>query len=483
MPSTRTWSRRKLLTSSASAAVLSPFWKLLANPALAGSPPPSRVVFVFGGICTVAESFYPKGPSETDWPITPILTPLRDFKSKLFIPMGLKSHYGGEGSHGGGTICYLTAANSDNWGMSIDQHIATALKGQTPVESLNLGVACGGFAASYSRVSWRSRTSPTPLEQTPANAYKSLFGAVATAAPKPPIDMGTPLAPRFSRAQFDKSLLDSVRSDISELAMKLGAEEALKLEVHLDSIRQMERLMADPMRAMPTETSVATNGGAARCTKPADAQGPAFKGNDNFPLVGRMQMDILVNALACDLSRVAVLQWTRGTNDIMFNWLADKNKGAVDPDYAWLTDTKILAGIGDFGHHIISHENGGDTRGMYGFINDCRPKLTAISTWYSAQIAYMAKKLQSIPEGNGTMLDNTLIVWGCEIESGTGHNPSPKPYVLVGNLGKAFRTGRAVNYRATGGSSRQLYTSITDALGIGRMAFEGTKDGPLNGFA
>jgi uncharacterized protein DUF1552 len=176
------------------------------------------------------------------------------------------------------------------------------------------------------------------------------------------------------------------------------------------------------------------------CVKPA-APTIDFKANDNFPAIGKAQMDLLVMALACDLTRVATIQWERSVGDVRFTWL-----GATR------------------GHHTISHD--ADT------VTDSVEMLTKINVWYSQQLAYLLGKMASIKEGAGTMLDNTLVFWCNELSRGNVHSHPDMPFVLAGGAGGALKTGRWLVYpKATSVPHNNLLVSIMNVMGLPDTTF------------
>jgi hypothetical protein len=174
--------------------------------------------------------------------------------------------------------------------------------------------------------------------------------------------------------------------------------------------------------------------------------------NDNIPLITRMQMDMLVHSLSADFARIATFQITNSVGQPRMRWL----------------------GI-DEGHHELSHEPDSN--------EEAYEKLIKINTWYCEQVAYLAKRLSSIPEpgGEGTMLDNTTIVWTNELGKGNSHTRDNIPFVLVGG-GLGFKTGRAMN--CGGVYHNRFLMSVCQAMGFEVDSFgnpDFCKDGILTG--
>ena len=190
------------------------------------------------------------------------------------------------------------------------------------------------------------------------------------------------------------SILDSLGSDLKQVAGKLSKEDRALLDQHLSLVRDLEKEMA-----------AATQTG--ELVHPEPELDPNIElVNDNTPQVARMQMDLLVNAMANDMARVGTLQFMRSVGQARMRWL-DINEG----------------------HHSLSHEPDKN--------KDAQAKLEKINIWFAQQLAYLAKRLRDTPEagGQGNMLDNTTIVWVNELGKGNSHTLHDLPIVLVGGQG------------------------------------------------
>jgi hypothetical protein len=254
-----------------------------------------------------------------------------------------------------------------------------------------------------------------------------------------------------------KSVLDQVAGRYTRLVAQVGTQDRRKLEAHLQAVREIER----GLDARPSQ--------AAACRRPDEPADMDFRSNEMYPAAGKLQMDMLAMALACDLSRVISLQWNKATSSIRHTWVG------VDEE-----------------HHELSHS--GDKNA------EAQAKLARITTWYARQYAYLLQKLKSIPEGDGTVLDNTLVLWTGEIAKGNSHSPIDKPYLLGGRAGGALRTGRWLDYGKDGGvyyrggkqllsnggepvAHNDLLVSILNAMGVDKQTFGNPLycKGPLRG--
>ncbi|KIG16799.1 hypothetical protein DB30_04143 [Enhygromyxa salina] len=425
------------------------------SPARAGVlDPPKRFIVMYTPNGTIAKNFWPTNVvSQTDFELSPILTPLAAHKQDLLIVGGvdmlsaMAPNMGGSApgdAHQKGTGQCLTATEllpgnfvggggqTAGWagGISVDQEIAKHIGQDTPYTSLELGVAVQG-ANVRGRISYRGPGQPLPPENSPYAAYQRLFGD----------SLGDPVevAQRTTRRH---SVLDVVAEDYKRLRDRLGGEDRDKLHNHLlgiDAIR--DRL----------DKAIVSFAGACQ---PLDL-GEALDVNkiEHMPVIGGLQMDLLAMAFACDITRVATLMWTNSTSSAVLSF--------VDPA---ITD----------GHHALAHK--GDEETMKVHHN------TLINTWYASQLAALIDRLKAIPEGDGTVFDNTVILWTNEQARGNNHDRHDLPYVVAGSAGGFFKTGRYVEFSGDTGHNR-LLVSLLNSMGIEAEEFGnpiyGT--GPLTG--
>jgi hypothetical protein len=250
----------------------------------------------------------------------------------------------------------------------------------------------------------------------PAAMFDRLFTAAIPAALRPPDDATGAKTSEQLRADR-KSVLDFVSRDIERLRARLGEHDRRRVEGHLDSIREIERsLLVEPSQV---------GGGCV----PAMRQTIAWENPANVPQIGRLQMDLMVAALSCNLTRVALLLWGRTAWTIPFPWV----------------------GL-DYSMHKATH-NGQDD-----LVVKCQ-------VWFGQQLGYLLGKLKSITEPGGTMLDNTALVWSNEFGDGDAHSPKPVATTLVGGAGGAWKTGRYLKFGARR-SYNDLLTSLCHAMGV-----------------
>ncbi|WP_224242184.1 DUF1552 domain-containing protein [Hyalangium gracile] len=424
-------SRRTLLRGLAGVGIALPFLEAMEAQA-ATAAAPKRFVFVFSANGTIPPNWTPTG-TETAFTLGSILAPLNEFKSKLLILDNLNMQSAGFGpgdAHQKGMAQLLTGtelqsgtlfpggdSSTVGWGggISVDQEIANKVGQNDRFPSLLFGVQTGG-ANIWSRMSYSGPGTPLPPEDNPRGMFDRIFANFNT-DPQGLAEL------RFRR----QSVLDSTKDDFLRLKTRLGGTDLQKVDAHLESIRDIERRL----------DLEATAPGAA-CVKPAQPASMDHMKNENYPAVGRLQMDLLAMALTCNLTKVATLQWSRSVSQVSHPW----------------------AGVADR-HHDLSHFGDSDT-----VVQD---KLTKINTWYAQQFAYLLGKLNSITEGDKKLLDNTAVLWGNELGKGNSHTRNDVPFVLAGSCGGYFRTGRYLKYNNAW--HNDLLVSVLNAMGVPATKF------------
>lgn len=443
-------SRRNFLRGAGGAALALPLLSYVDVGRTHAGPPafPKRIVFWYTPDGTVQEAWRPIGTPES-FELARIMKPLAPFADQLTIleNVDLGVSYAGPGDmHQVGMGALLTGrklqagslfigagGQSTGWGdgVSVDQYIASRVGQTTPFPSIELGVQVIG-ATVWTRMSYRDAAQPVPPESEPTRAFARLFG-----------DLGRPTDPAAAALRTRrKSVLDAVSRDLSRLSGKVSAADRVKLQAHLDVVRDIERRLDLGGGILPAACAKPT---APEASLDTDAIG-------NFPAIGRLQMDQLVAALACDLTRVASLQWSNAVSTTVFTWLGGKQ-----------------------GHHELSHAGDADAA--------AQELLTRMNVWYAEQLAYFAGKLRSTPEGSGTMLDHTLIVCVNELSIGNSHSRFDMPFLLLGGGGGAVPGGRWLKY-PSGTNHNDLLVSLCHAMGLTDVTTFGDPDyckGPLPG--
>lgn len=428
-------SRRTLLRSTAGAAIALPWLEAFGQTA-----PPRRLVLFFSANGTVYDRWAPT-QGANGLQLSPILAPLEAVKSKLLVlgNVDVKSaEFGAGDGHGKGighlwtgTEMWSSPGGGSVWwagGPSVDQVAAAKIGQTTPLQSLELGVQVQA-ARVWDRMSYRAAAQALPPELDPRAAFDRLFASFA----------GDPLAALKRRARR-KSVLDGVQAELKVLQPKVSGEDRLRLDSHLNAVRELEtRIDASSIPA-------------SSCLQPTRPDALILHDPAAFEQIGRAQMDLLAMGLACDLTRVASLQYSSSTSAVVFRWLG----ATVD-------------------HHELSHRADSDL--------PAQDTLTAIHRWYVQQFGYLVGRMDSLAEGAGSLLDNSLVVWGNELGKGNLHSHTQVPFVLAGRAGGALRTGRFID--TAHAPHNNLLVSCLNAVGVPATTF-GNPDyctGPLVGLS
>ncbi len=445
---------RRALLRAAGITALAPFVPTLE--ARAGKRPlPKRLIFFFSSNGTVRERWLPiQGPGELV--LSDILKPLEAHKSKLLVidGIGYNCTHGARDGHEGAMPAALTGSvpqtidtakkRSRASGISVDQLVANAFARETRFPSLECGVQVDTYDAEVYALSYAAPLYPIAPENDPYHLWARVFGAL-------PLGGARPGRAALDRLRARRSVLDLVRADLRSLTPMLARDEQRKMAAHLQAVREIERTLT-------------TGPGPARnlaCTAPAQHLPIDVRENDNIPLVAKLHTDILIAAMACDLVRVGTIQHGRGGANHRLSWLGEE-----------LGSNRAIKGDGTVGIHGLAHNEADPT---------ARELLVQCHRWYASQVADFVSRLSAIPEGNGTMADRTLVVWMNELGTGN-HSHKNVPWVLVGNAGGYFQTGRMLQF--PGRAHNDLLLSIAHASGLEDVASFGARNhctGPLPG--
>ena len=447
------FTRRNLLRGTLAATAAIP---LLDARRVAGQneAPPTRLVVFATPNGTRNSLFWPTG-SDTSFSLNTITAPLEPYKSKLTFLKGIRLNdslqngalggtLGSEHARGTGGMLTARPLNSgtefesfgnttSGWGsgQSIDQYLAGRLDPPTTFKSLQLGVHVRDTEVR-ARIAYTASNQPIPPREDPRDVFNALFGAVV---PPGPDGMTDPALERLWAQR--KSVFDATGAETERLMQIVGSEDRLKLQAHLDAMRDVEQRL------------VGTPGGGGTpvegCTTPALSD-VDLGVDDQYLQAGRLQMDLAAAALACDQTRILTFQWSYAESEHLFQFLGYNNN-----------------------HHAISHdfELSGTNFDAY----------NEIQTWYAEQLAYFLGKLESYQEGDGTLLDNTLVLWATEIGESTRHDLATMPYVLAGSAGGRIRAGRLIDYGNSQRDNNQMLVSIAHALGASDLTSFGDPSG------
>ncbi len=417
-----TLTRRTVLSrglAAGTAAGLSPLMPVFERKATAQGLP-KRLLLVYWSGGTAFGNYLPTG-TETNFQLSPQMKALEPYKQKLIIFGNMRrAQDNAKGSHQAGTAGIWTAARMLGAGTgawvshpSIDAIINKMVPQQTPIPVLNLDAMSQDPGNLRGNTTFDLECRPVHGEMDPSRAFDRLFtnGIVSPvggggAAPSTDPSAGDKLRARR------KSVLDVVRFELQGLQSRLGGQDRKKLDQHLDQLRSAEARLSAPVNT--------GSGGVPGYRPPTKESVPkleyTFKAQENFPKIVQLQFDMAVAALAADRSRLVTLQLNQGNGDISYRWL-----GVNTP------------------HHALTHKGDGDAG------------LGAIQRWYYEQFATLLQRMDSVKEGSGTLLDNTLVVIGNEFVSGTAHDTDPWPVFIAGSGGGRYKTGRFINYPSMGG--------------------------------
>jgi hypothetical protein len=433
------------LESLRSSALAAP---IAAGSAVSGSAaagtPPKRMAFLF----------VPNGAHMPDW--TPrttglgfqfpyILEPLSAVQEDVLVLSGLTHDKGrangdGPGDHARSASVFLTGAQPRKTsganirsGISVDQFAAQAVGNATRFASLQLGCERGrsagscdsGYSCAYSsNVSWAGEASPLASETNPRAVFDRLFASG---------DRDEADAQREQREALKKSILDYIADDAQRLKGRLGRSDQRKLDEYLTGVREIERRLE-------------------RSDNETVASGlPSMRVPDGVPreYAEHLQLlnDMIVLAFQTDLTRIASFMFANAGSNRSYRNLEISE-----------------------GHHELSH-HGGDPKK--------HAKIRQINRFHVSQLAYLLERLKSIREGEGTLLDNCMIVYGSGLSDGNRHNNENLPVVLAGGGGGTIDTGRHVKYEYETPMCN-LFLSLLDRFGS-PAPFLGDSTGRLSG--
>jgi hypothetical protein len=413
--------RRELCVGVGASLLCAPFLELWTKPARAApGKRADRLVLFFSPNGTVPRLWKPAGDTGNfSFPPGSILEPLAGHIPELVVCDGID--FIGIDNHEPGMRHMLTAggtASSVGAGASVDQFIASQIGGTTRFQSLEFGVQTSAWGAqAETRMSYSAPGVFVSPEDSPKAAFKRMFGSLV-----PPAAGGVD-----KLAKRRKSILDLVRADIATLRSRVGSEEQQKLDQHLEALRQTERGLGSP-------------GGGAACTAPPAPLDLDPAVNANFPAVGKAQMDLLVLALSCGMTKVASIQWSHTVGPPVFTWV----------------------GVSE-GHHDLSHKDDSNTQGVADFVKTER--------WYATQFGYLLDALKATPDpgGAGTLLDTSLVVWAKELGDSRLHLGKGVPFILAGGANGYLKTGRYL--KLTSAPSQKLLVSICQGMGLTNDSF------------
>lgn len=451
------FNRRSFLAGLGASGMLLP---MLHSEAEAADGFPKRFIVCVWPDGVLHPQWWPTGtttdfvlPSEDDSP----LAPLEPFRDRLIVCGGIDYQNlidhemgqlhaampfmltGVEGASFDGKISDQVPLTAG--GPSVDQFIAGQLQKQTPLAYPSLVTRPYKQSGDDQWISFRGGpVGGKPNAETPWSdpvlMYDSLFG-------------GSDLEQVAAIRRRQSSILDYVGDSLSRFTQRLGTEDRAKTEAHLQAIREVELQLAGDLTCAPGERPS------------ADVDWDTHHRNPNLPAAIRHFTDMTVLAMACDMSRVGSMLWTNSHNsNVTFFWLGDE-----------FTEENPSDANGNLRqHHEISHKAGSG--------NDLsRPEVgmkNRIDQWFVEQFAHLIQKLDSVPEGDGTMLDNTVVLLANCGSNGANHGLRDVPWTLAGSCGGYFQTGRyhrMLSGTEQGVPQNGVLTHICRAMGVEVEAF------------
>lgn len=416
---------------------------MLPLTALAQSVPPRT--------CRMAFVFVPNGVDMANWtPVTEgagyalpkILEPLTNVRNSVSVLTGLAQHNAfalgdGPGDHARSTAAWLTGVHPKKTsgegikaGISADQVAAQKIGHKTRFASLEIGCERGalagdcdsGYSCAYSSsISWRGETTPVAKEVNPRLVFERLFGSGDAEEAEA----------RLKRNQTNKSILDFVLEDALSLKSRLGVRDQRKLDEYLTGVREIEqRLVAAEGQ------SLAIDPGKRPTGVPRD-----------YGEHIRLLSDMMVLAFQADLTRIGTFMYANDGSNRSYP----------------------MIGISD-GHHDVSH---------HGKNADKLAKKQQIDRFHVEQLAYMLEKMASIKEVEGTLLDNSMILYGAGISDGDRHNHDDLPLLLAGGGAGRLKVGKHLVYPKNT-PMNNLFLSMLDRVGV-NVETLGDSTGKLQG--
>jgi hypothetical protein len=354
---------------------------------------------------------------------TEILTPLEKLRDRVTVVSNLAHPAaGGVGSdagadHARSAAVFLSGVHPEKdsirVGQTIDQIAAERIGQDTPLPSIELSIeevalSCGsGYACAYSNtVSWKTPTTPLPMENNPQVVFEKLFGD------------GGNNADRLARKQQSRSLLDSVMDQVASLQRDLPASDRTRLGEYLDDVREIERRIQKAEQQVPADLKL-----------PEAPVGVPESFDDHF----KIMYDLQVLAFRAEITRIATMMYARDTS------------GAVYPQ----------SGVRD-GFHVASHHSNNRAN---------MDKFALINRYHVQMLAYFLDKLKSTPDGDGNLLDHSLVLYGSSMSNGNQHDHDPLPVILAGGASGRMAGGRHMPY-APHTPMSNLLLSVLDKLGI-----------------
>lgn len=389
---------------------------------------PVRMALLYMPNGVRADRWTPEGTG-ADFKLSPILSPLEAHRQDLLVLTGLenKASFSGDGHYvktggwlTGTTISQTTGSDINAGGTSMDQIAAQTIGQSCKLPSLELGtesIATGidtnvNYTRLYaSHISWKTPTSPLPCEINPRVAFDRLFRTRSKMGQK--------------QASDQKSVLDLVSRDAKRLQNSLGASDRQKMEQYLEAVREVERRIENEANSLGAGENLAPE--MAKHMDELDkriskAMGHATREEELASLPrfdhgehSRIMMDLIVLGFWSDSTRVSTFMFGNDVTGRNFSFIEGVNGG----------------------HHDLSHHSGDGSK---------LDQYEKINRWHIEQYAYMLGRMKQIKEGDGTLLDHSMVAFGSPIRDGNSHDPHNVPIVLAGKANGQLKTGQHIQF-------------------------------------
>jgi Protein of unknown function (DUF1552) len=394
------------------------------------SAAPKRLGFIYGSPNGIIQKAFVPSTVGADFELSPILSPLAPVKDHLLVLSGLAhrqadSFGDGNGDHARGTAVWLSGVHA--WdrrgpgggdavtlGVTVDQVAAEHFGRDTQLPSLELvlerptQIACDSTDCFFSNtISWRSATTPNPMEPHPRVVFERLFGEGGSAAQ------------RLAQTRKTGSLLDSVLQEVSSLQKRLGSGDRSKLGEYLQSVREIEKRIQNAEQKGSTSELALPN-------RPTDIP-------DEFEEHAKLMFDLQVLAYQADVTRVFSMLMAREGSPRTYPQIGVPEQ-----------------------HHPVSHHR--DDPALIA-------KKQKIDTYHIYLLGYFLEKLKATPDGDGSLLDHSMILYGGGMGDGNLHEHSNLPTLVAGKLGGQLRTNQHLAYAANTPMAN-LFTTVLDKVGV-----------------
>ena len=431
-------SRRSILKGAGVGLSLPWLEAMAATPS---AKPPVRLAALYMPNGVNVDFWTPKGKGR-EWELSKTLSPLEPLKNQVTVLSNLwnANSKGGDGHYVKEaailtctTIKKTPGADIGN-GVSVDQMAARSVADQTPLPSLELGVtpvaigvdAVVGYTRVYgSHIAWSNATTPLAREINPRSVYERLFRAASGQS--------------NNSAKMDTLLLDRVLGDANRLRGQVGAADRIRIDEYMSLMRSLEqrvqRASAGTQRTWKARANMDPK--ATPPEKPADHAEHV-----------RLMMDMIATAFQTDTTRVATFMFGNAVSNVSF---------------------RFLEGVSADHHDVSHHSKEADKLRQYQLVNQ----------WHIAQYAYLLQRLSEMKEGEGTVLDNSMVLFASALSDGNSHNPHKLPIVLGGRGGGRIDSGQHLVYTEDDPLAN-LYVSMLDAFGAPVERFADST-GPLAG--